>query len=231
MKDFSMTELAGFIDHTNLKADATKDDIKKLCDEAIKYRFASVCVYPCYIELVSSILKGSGVKAGTVAGFPIGANTKESKAFEARDALKRGAEELDMVLNIGALKSGDIETVIDDIKGVVQAAGEYGAVVKVILETCYLTDEEKVMACRIVKEAGADFVKTSTGLGPGGATAEDVRLMRKTVGPEFGVKAAGGIRSYEDAVKMIQAGANRLGTSSAVKIMEEMRKEGSGYVF
>ena len=223
MKDFNAKELAAIIDHTNLKPDATKDDIRKLCYEAIKYGFASVCVHPYYIELASSILKGSGVKAGTVAGFPTGANTKESKTFEARDAVNRGAEELDMVLNIGALKSGDIQTVMEDIKGVVQVAGEYGVVVKVILETCYLTDEEKVLACRIAKEACADFVKTSTGLGPGGARAEDVRLMRETVGPEFGVKAAGGIRSYEDAVKMIRAGANRLGTSSAVKIMEEIK--------
>lgn len=219
-------EIARYIDHTNLKPYATKEDIIKLCDEAIQYGFYAVCVNPYRVKLAKDYLSGKGadVRVASVIGFPLGATPTEVKVFEAKKALDDGADELDMVINIGALKDGDYEYVKRDIEEVVKVAHEKGAKVKVIIETCYLTDEEKVKACELAKEAGADFVKTSTGFGTGGATVEDVRLMRKVVGPEMGVKASGGIRTYEQAVAMIEAGANRIGTSSGVKIVEGAQK-------
>ncbi|WP_457742890.1 deoxyribose-phosphate aldolase [Thermococcus sp.] len=215
-------EIARYIDHTNLKPYATKEDIIKLCDEAIKYNFYAVCVNPYRVKLARDYLreKKADVKVASVIGFPLGATPTEVKVFEARKALEDGAEELDMVINIGALKDKDYEYVKNDIAQVVKVAHERGAKVKVIIETCYLTEGEKIKACELAKEAGADFVKTSTGFGTGGATVEDVRLMRKVVGEDIGVKAAGGIRTYEQAVEMIKAGANRIGTSSGVKIVE-----------
>jgi deoxyribose-phosphate aldolase len=205
-------ELASMIDHTLLKPETAPAAIERLCEEAAQYHFASVCVQPSYVKLAAQCLQGSPVKACTVIGFPLGANQTSIKAYEAAQAIKDGAEELDMVLHIGALKSKDDEYVYKDIKAVVEAAP--GKVIKVILETGYLSCEEKQRACRIVKDAGAHFVKTSTGFGPGAATVEDIRLMREIVGPDFGVKASGGVRTYEDAVHMIEAGANRIGTSA-----------------
>ena len=213
-------DISRYIDHTNLRAYATEDDIIRLCDEAKEYGFYAVCVNPYRVRLAKERLKGTDVKVASVIGFPLGATPTEVKVFEAKKALEDGADELDMVINIGALKDGDYEYVRKDIEEVVKVAREKGAIVKVIIETCYLTDEEKVKACELAKEAGAHFVKTSTGFGTGGATVEDVRLMRKVVGPEMGVKAAGGIRTYEQAVAMIEAGATRIGTSSGVKIVE-----------
>lgn len=210
--------LAAYIDHTLLKPEAFVADIKKVCDEAKEHRFASVCVNPSYIRYVAEQLAGSGVTPCCVIGFPFGTQTPEAKAFEAKDAVANGAREVDMVINVGAIKSGDWDLVERDIAGVVEAAGGKAGV-KVILETCLLTDEEKVKACTVSKKAGAAFVKTSTGYSKGGATVEDVRLMRQTVGPEMGVKASGGIRTYEDAVAMIEAGANRLGASAGIKII------------
>lgn len=210
--------LASYIDHTLLKPEASVDDIRKVCDEAKKYHFASVCVNSSYIKFVAEQLAGSGVTPCCVIGFPFGAQTPEAKRFEAQDAVMNGAREVDMVINVGAIKSKDWQLVKRDISGVVEAArGKAG--VKVILETCLLTDEEKVKACTVSKLAGAAFVKTSTGYSTGGATAEDVALMRATVGPDVGVKASGGIRTYEDAVTMIKAGANRLGASAGIKII------------
>ncbi len=213
-------DISRYIDHTNLRAYATEDDIIRLCDEAKEYGFYAVCVNPYRVRLAKERLKGTDVKVASVIGFPLGATPTEVKVFEAKKALEDGADELDMVINIGALKDGNYEYVRKDIEEVVKVARENGAIVKVIIETCYLTDEEKVKACELAKEAGAHFVKTSTGFGTGGATVEDVRLMRKVVGPEMGVKAAGGIRTYEQAVAMIEAGATRIGTSSGVKIVE-----------
>ncbi|NJE46176.1 deoxyribose-phosphate aldolase [Thermococcus sp. GR7] len=213
-------DVARYIDHTNLKPYATADDIIKLCDEAKRYNFYAVCVNPYRVKLAKEQLKGSNVKVATVIGFPLGATPTEVKVFEAKKALEDGADELDMVINIGALKDGDYEYVRRDIEEVVKVAHEKGAIVKVIIETCYLTEEEKIKACELAKEAGADFVKTSTGFGTGGATVEDVRLMRKVVGPDMGVKASGGVRTYEQAMAMIEAGATRIGTSSGVKIVE-----------
>ncbi|WP_461863218.1 deoxyribose-phosphate aldolase [Thermococcus sp.] len=213
-------DISRYIDHTNLRAYATEDDIIRLCDEAKEYGFYAVCVNPYRVRLAKERLKGTDVKVASVIGFPLGATPTEVKVFETKKALEDGADELDMVINIGALKDGDYEYVRKDIEEVVKVAREKGAIVKVIIETCYLTDEEKVKACELAKEAGAHFVKTSTGFGTGGATVEDVRLMRKVVGPEMGVKAAGGIRTYEQAVAMIEAGATRIGTSSGVKIVE-----------
>ncbi|MBP1911322.1 deoxyribose-phosphate aldolase [Thermococcus stetteri] len=215
-------EIARYIDHTNLKPYATKEDIIKLCDEAIEYGFYAVCVNPYRVRLAKEYLreKNADVKVASVIGFPLGATPTEVKVFEAERALDDGADELDMIINIGALKDGNYEYVKNDIAEVVKVAHKRGAKVKVIIETCYLTEEEKVKACELAKEAGADFVKTSTGFGTGGATVEDVRLMRKVVGSEMGVKAAGGIRTYEQAMAMIEAGANRIGTSSGVKIVE-----------
>jgi deoxyribose-phosphate aldolase len=214
------SELAKMIDHTLLKPDATQEQIAQLCYEARKYGFASVCVNPTWVELCAQLLKGSPVKVCTVIGFPLGATAPEVKAFETQTALRQGASEIDMVINIGALKARDLELVAKDILGVVTAAHAEGAIVKVIIEAVLLTDEEKTIACLLSKEAGADFVKTSTGFASGGATVHDVELMRKTVGPEMGVKAAGGVRTYEDAENMIKAGATRIGASAGVKIIQ-----------
>jgi len=216
-------EYSKYIDHTNLKATATPEDIINLCAEANKYNFASVCVNPSYVEFAHNLLNGTDVKVCTVIGFPLGANTKEVKAFETTKAIADGADEVDMVINIGLAKNHEFDLVYEDIKAVVDAAN--GVLVKVIIETCYLTDEEKIEVCKKAKEAGADFVKTSTGFGTSGAKASDVKLMRETVGMEMGVKASGGIRTKEDFLAMIEAGATRVGCSAGVKIMEELANE------
>ncbi len=213
-------DLAKTIDHTLLKPDATQDQIAQLCFEARKYGFASVCVNPTWVQLCARLLEGSSVKVCSVIGFPLGATAPEVKAFETQNALEHGASEIDMVINIGALKARDLDLVARDIRGVVTAAHGRGAIVKVIIEAVLLTDEEKTIACLLSKEAEADFVKTSTGFASGGATVHDVALMRKAVGPEMGVKAAGGVRTYEDAEKMIKAGATRIGASAGVKIVQ-----------
>jgi deoxyribose-phosphate aldolase len=212
--------LAKFIDHTLLKPDATQQEIAQLCFEARKHGFASVCVNPTWVELCAELLKGSAVKVCTVIGFPLGATSSETKAFETKTAIEQGATEIDMVINIGALKARDLETVARDIRGVVNTAHAKNIIVKVIIETSLLTDEEKTIASLISKEAGADFVKTSTGFAGGGATVHDVELMRKTVGPQMGVKASGGVRTFEDAASMIKAGATRIGASAGVKIIQ-----------
>ena len=212
--------LAKMIDHTLLKPDATQQEIAQLCFEARKYGFASVCVNPTWVSLCAQLLQGSQVKVCTVIGFPLGATSSETKAFETETAIKQGATEIDMVINIGALKARDLETVAKDIRGVVNVAHAHGILVKVIIETALLSDEEKTIASLISKEAGADFVKTSTGFAGGGATIHDVELMRKTVGPQMGVKASGGVRTYEDAASMIKAGATRIGASAGVKIIQ-----------
>lgn len=210
--------LAGMIDHTLLKAEGTADQIVRLCAEARQNKFASVCVHPSYVPLAYRELRESGVKVCTVIGFPLGATTTKTKVFEAQEAIENGAAEVDMVINIGMIKSGDWEGVKNDVESVVIAAGDR-ALVKVILETCLLTDEEKTQACVICKQAGADFVKTSTGFSTGGATVDDVALMRRTVGPQMGVKASGGIKDAAFARKLVEAGATRLGTSSGVEIV------------
>jgi deoxyribose-phosphate aldolase len=212
--------LAKMIDHTLLKPDATQQEIAQLCFEARKYGFASVCVNPTWVSLCAELLKGSSVKVCTVIGFPLGATSSETKAFETETAIRQGATEIDMVINIGALKARDLETVAKDIRGVVNAAHAHNIIVKVIIETSLLTDEEKTIASLISKEAGADFVKTSTGFAGGGATVHDVELMRKAVGPQMGVKASGGVRTFEDAASMIKAGATRIGASAGVKIIQ-----------
>ncbi|XKO54091.1 deoxyribose-phosphate aldolase [Lysinibacillus fusiformis] len=209
---------ARMIDHTLLKAEATKEQIEKLCAEAKQFYFASVCVNPTWVKHSSELLQGSDVLVCTVIGFPLGANTPAVKAFEVKDAIANGANEVDMVINIGALKDKNYDLVQADIAAVVQAA-KGSALVKVIIESCLLTDEEKVKACELAVAAGADYVKTSTGFSTGGATAADIALMRKTVGPELGVKASGGVRSLEDMKSMVQAGATRIGASSGVAIM------------
>ena len=211
-------KLNKYIDHTLLKPDASQEQIETLIEEAKKYDFASVCVNPTWVSFAAQALKATDVKVCTVIGFPLGANTPELKAFETSNAIQNGANEIDMVINIGALKSRNFDLVERDIRAVVEAAK--GTLVKVIIETCLLTDDEKVKACQIAQKAGADFVKTSTGFSTGGATVEDVALMRKTVGPDMGVKASGGARSYEDALAFIKAGATRIGASSGVAIME-----------
>jgi deoxyribose-phosphate aldolase len=216
------TELAAMIDHTLLKPDATYDQIETLCEEAVTYGFASVCVNPGYCKFAYELLKGSCVAVCTVIGFPLGSTTAMAKAFEVRDAIANGASEVDMVMNIGALKSGEYEYVMRDMESVVDAAAGQ-ALVKVIIETGLLTNEEKIRACLIAKRAGADFVKTSTGFGHGGATVEDVALMRKTVGSSMGVKASGGIRDVAAARSMVAAGANRIGASAGVKIVTEKK--------
>ena len=213
-------DIAKMIDHTLLKPDATQQEIAQLCFEARKYSFASVCVNPTWVSLCAQLLQGSPVKVCTVIGFPLGATSSETKAFEAETAIQQGATEIDMVINIGALKARDLETVARDIRGVVNVAHAHGIIVKVIIETALLTDEEKTIASLISKEAGADFVKTSTGFAGGGATVHDVELMRKAVGPQMGVKASGGVRTYEDAASMIKAGATRIGASAGVKIIQ-----------
>jgi len=214
-------DIASLIDHTLLKPEATPEQIAQLCSEAREHRFAAVCVNPVYVKLAWDLLKGSPVKVCSVVGFPLGATLPEVKAFEAQQAIRDGASEIDMVIHIGALKAGDDDLVERDIATVVEACHAGGAICKVILETCYLTDDEKIRGCILAKRAGADFVKTSTGFGPGGATEEDVALMRRTVGPDMGVKAAGGIRTLEALQRMVAAGANRIGASASVKIMQE----------
>lgn len=215
-------QLASMIDHTLLKPDARVEDIRRLCEEAKEYGFASVCVNGSFVETAVRELKGSGVKVCTVIGFPLGACSSETKAFEAGDAASRGAGELDMVIAVGRLLSGDEDYVRKDIRGVVEAAGK-DAVVKVILETCLLNDEMKILGCRLAEEGGARFVKTSTGFSSGGAAVEDIVLMRRTVGGRLGVKASGGIRTRHDAEVMIAAGANRIGASASVAICSEDR--------
>lgn len=212
-------KIAHIIDHTLLKPEATEDQIRQLCREAADYCFASVCINPVWIELCAKLLRRSGVKVCTVIGFPLGADTSETKAYETRDAIGKGANEVDMVINVGLIKSRQYRRVKDDIRSVVRATRP-NILVKVILETCLLTDEEKVKACELAVEAGADFVKTSTGFSTGGATVEDIALMRKVVGPEIGVKASGGVRSFDDAEKMVKAGATRLGASAGLKIVK-----------
>ena len=212
-------QIAKMIDHTILKAEATESEIIKLCKEAIHYNFASVCVNPSMVPVAAKELKGTHVKVCTVIGFPLGATTTEVKAFETKDVIEKGATEVDMVINVGKLKERDLEYVKNDIKAVVEAA-KGKALTKVIIETCLLTDEEKVIACQLSKEAGADFVKTSTGFSTGGATAADIKLMRETVGPDMGVKASGGVRSREDALAMIENGATRIGASASIAICE-----------
>lgn len=213
------SEIAGMIDHTLLHAYATDAQITKLCAEAKEYNFASVCVNPCHVARAAGLLKGSSVKVATVVGFPLGASTTETKVFETKDVVAKGAGEVDMVLDIGAMKSGRYDDVRDQIHAVVQAAG--GALVKVIIETCYLTENEKVLACKASAEAGAAYVKTSTGFGTGGATAADVALMKKSIPAAMKVKASGGIRNYADAVSMIEAGASRLGASAGIVIVSD----------
>ncbi|MBI3160045.1 MAG: deoxyribose-phosphate aldolase [Chloroflexi bacterium] len=208
------------IDHTLLKPDATADQIAQLCFEARKYGFASVCVNPAFVKLCADLLKGTPVKVCTVIGFPLGASATDVKVFETETALRDGATEIDMVINIGALKARDHDPVARDINGVVRAAHAAGALVKVIIETSLLTNEEKVAACLLAKEAGADYVKTSTGFAGGGATVEDVALMRRVVGPKMGVKASGGVKDYDDAQSLIAAGATRIGASAGIKIAQ-----------
>lgn len=212
---------ASLIDHTLLKPEASEADIKKLCEEAAQFGFASVCVNPVWVKRAAEFLKGSGVPVCTVIGFPLGATLPDVKAYEARRSIFNGAREVDMVINVGALKSGDVCAVEDDIRAVVEAAHENGILCKVIIETALLSDEEKVRACLAAKNAGADFVKTSTGFSKGGATVDDIALMRRTVGSALGVKASGGVKGIEDARAMFAAGATRIGASVGVKIAQE----------
>lgn len=216
-------DVAGYIDHTLLKPEATREEIEKLCKEAATFKFASVCVNPTWVKECAWLLHGSEARVCTVVGFPLGATLPDVKAYETRRAIFDGATEIDMVINIGALKSGDDDLVRRDICGVVDAAHDGCAIVKVIIETALLTDEEKVRACRLAKEAGADFVKTSTGFSKGGATVADIELMRRTVGSEIGVKAAGGVKDLESARQMIAAGATRIGASAGIKIVQESK--------
>lgn len=219
-KEWTKATIAKTVDHTLLKPTATLEQVRELCAEARANHFASVCVNPRWVPTVAKELAGSDVLVCTVIGFPLGANQSELKAEEARLAVKQGAQEVDMVIDLGSLKSGDLRAVEDDIRAVVKAAGK--ATVKVIIETCFLSDDEKRTACELAKKAGAHFVKTSTGFGTGGATAEDIKLMRKAVGDALKVKASGGIRSYHDAIAMLDAGADRIGTSSGVAIVSEL---------
>jgi deoxyribose-phosphate aldolase len=217
----SQKSIARYIDHTLLKADATRAQITQLCREAQEYGFAAVCVNPTNVRLCADLLKGSGVAVASVAGFPLGATPPEAKAYEARQAIQNGATEIDMVINIGALKDGDYDLVERDIAAVVRVCHDSEVVCKVIIEAALLSEQEKVKVCELAKEVGADYVKTSTGFGPSGATPADVALMRRVVGPGMGVKAAGGIRSLADAQAMIEAGASRIGTSAGAKIVQE----------
>lgn len=219
--------ISHLIDHTLLKPDATVEDVINLCMEAKEYKFASVCINPCFVKTAADILSGTDVKVCTVVGFPLGATTKEVKAFEAKQAIENGAEEIDMVINIGFLKSKRYSEVLSDIKAVRNATKE--KILKVIIETCYLTEAEKIRACELSKEAGADYVKTSTGFGKGGATVEDILLMRKVVGRDLGVKASGGIRDFDKALEMVKAGATRIGASASVKIVKKEKSDSKGY--
>lgn len=214
-------QVARLIDHTILRPDALRSDVLRVCAEALEHRFASVCVNSCWVPLVTDQLDGSEVGVCTVVGFPLGAAATEAKIAETVWAAENGATEIDMVLNIGALKGGELDVVEADIRGVAEASHAHGAILKVILETCLLTDAEKETACRLSVEAGADFVKTSTGFGAAGATAADIRLMRAVVGPEIGVKASGGVRTLADLEAMVAAGASRIGASASVRIIEE----------
>ncbi|HXG63930.1 MAG TPA: deoxyribose-phosphate aldolase [Blastocatellia bacterium] len=214
-------QVARYIDHTLLKPDATRDEVLKICEEGARYGFASVCINPVWAREAACALRGSGVKVCTVVGFPLGANAPDTKAYEARRAIFDGASEIDMVINIGALKSGDDDLTRRDIAGVVEVAHEAGCLCKVIIETALLTEEEKVRACLLAKEARADFVKTSTGFSKGGATVADIALMRRVVGGQMGVKASGGVRDYQQAQELIRAGATRIGASVGVKIVQE----------
>ena len=223
MEEIKIEKLNKYIDHTLLKPEATEGEIKALCEEAAEFDFMSVCIQPYWVKKAAAFLNDTDVKVCTVIGFPLGANTTEVKRFEAKEAVQNGAHEVDMVINIGALKDGDFETVKNDIYSIAQAI-KGQAILKVIIETALLTDEEIIKASELTKEAGADFVKTSTGFSTGGATIADVKLMRQTVGPSVGVKASGGVRSYEDAMAFIEAGATRLGASSGKKIVEEWLK-------
>lgn len=211
-------DVASYIDHTLLKPEAVKSQFEQLCDEAVKYGFYSVCVNSCWADFCSRRLRGSDVKVCCVVGFPLGAADSRTKGFETRNAIENGASEIDMVINIGVLKSGDLDEVEEDIRHVLRACRST-TVTKVILETCLLTDDEKVLACEISKKAGADFVKTSTGFSKAGATVHDIALMRRVIGPEMGVKAAGGVRTFNDAKLMIGSGATRIGASASVKIV------------
>ena len=219
--EFSTKQLAQMMDHTLLKADATDQQLKTLCEEAKAFETWSVCINPSNIDRAKDYLEGSDVKLCTVVGFPLGQMTSEAKAYETAEAIFKGADEIDMVINVGRVKDGDFEYVREDIQAVVNAA--QGKLTKVILETCLLDSEEIATVCKIAQAAGADFVKTSTGFSTGGATIEDVRLMRETVGPDMGVKASGGIRTLKDALAMIEAGATRLGVSASVSILKEMK--------
>ncbi len=213
--------IARYIDHTLLKPEATADQIDRLCAEALEHNFASVCVNPTYVRQCAGQLRGSSVAVCTVIGFPLGTHVTAVKVFETRQALEDGASEVDMVINVGAIKSNRWEIVTDDIRQVVEAAHAGQALCKVILETALLSNEEKTRACLVCKQAGADFVKTSTGFGPGGATVEDIVLMRQVVGPDMGVKASGGVRTYDETIRMISAGATRIGASAGVRIVQE----------
>ena len=216
-------ELNKYMDHTLLKAVSTSEDIRKLCEEAKEYDFYAVCVNSCYVSLAKELLKGTDVKVASVIGFPLGAMSTKAKIEETKDACLNGADEIDMVINLGLLKEKDYQTCRDDIAHVVDTAKEYGSIVNVIIETCYLDEGEIVKACELSKEANAAFVKTSTGFGTDGAKPEHVKLMRETVGPEMGVKASGGIRDYDTAIEMINNGASRLGVSAGVEIMKEAK--------
>jgi deoxyribose-phosphate aldolase len=219
------TGVASMIDHTLLKPDATRQNIEELCREASQFKFATVCVNPAWVALSARLLRGSGVGVCSVVGFPLGATTADVKGYETRRAIFDGASEIDMVINVGALKSGDLRVVERDIEAVTASCRECGALSKVIIEAALLTDEEKITACTLAKAAGADYVKTSTGFGPGGATAADVALMRRVVGAEMGVKAAGGVRDLEGVKAMVAAGATRVGASAGVKIVQQARGE------
>ena len=218
MNKITTRYIASLIDHTLLKPNATKNDITKLCEEAKEYGFAAVCVNPCYVSLAKKTLEKTHIKVATVIGFPLGANTKIAKLVEARDAIANGADEIDMVINISLLKSGDEISVFDEIKIIREAT--LGKILKVIIETAYLTREEKIKICKIIKDAKADFVKTSTGFAPQGATVEDIKLIKSVIGSRIGIKASGGIRDFKTAVEMIKAGATRIGTSSSIDIIK-----------
>ena len=223
-----MENLSKYIDHTMLKADASQAEIIKLCQEAKQYDFYSVCINPNFVELAAKELKDTSVKVCTVIGFPLGASTSNTKAFETKDAIEKGATEVDMVINISKLKDKKDKEVLEDIMAVVDSSNGK-ALVKVIIETCLLTDEEKERACLLSKQAGANFVKTSTGFSTGGATKQDIALMRKTVGEKIGVKASGGVRTYEDAVTMIESGATRIGASASIAIVTNSKAQNFGY--
>jgi deoxyribose-phosphate aldolase len=226
---FNKEKLASMIDHTLLKPEATDNEVIKICEEAKRFSFASVCINPSFVKICKKELENSPVKVCTVIGFPLGANSTEVKKIEAMQALQDGAKEIDMVINIGKLKQKDYQYVYEDIYQVAQAAKEFNCLSKVIIETALLTEEEKIKACLIAKEAGADFVKTSTGFSKSGATPSDIALMRFVVGKEIGVKASGGIRTIEDAQMMIESGANRIGASASVQIIKEIKTEKTGY--